>query len=262
MKVLILGAGPAGLMAAHAASELGHRPIIYSHKGRKSRMHGAQYLHERIPRINCGERFDLRYKLLGTAEEYIQKVYGDRWDGTVSDEVADSINDAWDIRSAYDDLWCKYQGAIEPWSAQNPWDIAELIKEVDPAVTISSIPAQSLCINDCEFKQIHFWSTAEIPEKGNGTDWFWQMRPNTCIYDGRNDTPWYRVANIHDHVTTEWPYRFGPPTSDGPVWNVVKPMSTQCECFPEVIRVGRYGKWTRGVLTHHAYFETMEALAQ
>jgi hypothetical protein len=36
-------------------------------------------------------------------------------------------------------------------------------------------------------------------------------------------------------------------------------LSNECDCHPEIIRMGRYGEWTKGVLVHHV-FERVESL--
>jgi len=36
---------------------------------------------------------------------------------------------------------------------------------------------------------------------------------------------------------------------------VEKPIRTSCRCFPDVHRMGRYGKWKKGVLSHEAWEE-------
>ena len=39
-----------------------------------------------------------------------------------------------------------------------------------------------------------------------------------------------------------------------------KPIATNCDCFPNVIRAGRFGTWKKGVLTHDAMFNTLREL--
>ena len=41
---------------------------------------------------------------------------------------------------------------------------------------------------------------------------------------------------------------------------VRKPLTTDCNCHPDWLHVGRYGRWTKGVLSHDAYFATMARL--
>src|SRR3546814_7896241 len=64
VKVLILGCGPAGLIAAHAAKRMDADFIVMS-KARKSFMNGAQYLHAPIPGVSLAEPFLINYQISG-----------------------------------------------------------------------------------------------------------------------------------------------------------------------------------------------------
>ena len=76
MRTLILGSGPAGLFAAHAASMSGSEIMIMS-KPRKSFMRGAQYLHRPIPGLSSEQNsFIISYEMVGDIEGYKRKVYG------------------------------------------------------------------------------------------------------------------------------------------------------------------------------------------
>src|SRR4051794_14558085 len=111
MRIAVLGCGPAGLMAAHAAKVCGADVDIFSRK-RKSELFGCQYLHAPIPGMTDVAPVTVRYMLNGDIEGYRRKVYGDTWDGEVSPEDLLGNHDAWDIRRTYDNLWAKYGGYI------------------------------------------------------------------------------------------------------------------------------------------------------
>src|SRR4051794_1106286 len=111
-RVLVLGCGPAGLMAAHAATLAGYEPTIVSRK-RKSEMYGAQYLHQPIPEVSPDKSFHVRYELDGSVDGYRDKVYGDAWRGQVSPEDLETDHEGWDIRSTYDMLWNFYGKDVE-----------------------------------------------------------------------------------------------------------------------------------------------------
>lgn len=108
-KALILGCGPAGLMAAHAAALRNYDVVIVSKK-RKSEMFGCQYLHQPIPLVSKGDPVDVEYRLQGSIKDYRTKVYGDRPNVAVSPETLETDHKAWNIREAYDSLWAMYGG--------------------------------------------------------------------------------------------------------------------------------------------------------
>jgi hypothetical protein len=78
-------------------------------------------------------------------------------------------------------------------------------------------------------------------------------------------TGWYRTSHIYGHTNTEWSAENLVPSNrinqHGNVWRVRKPLYTTCPCWPLVVRAGRYGKWTKGVLTHHAFEEAVKILS-
>jgi hypothetical protein len=247
-KVLILGCGPAGLMAAHAASMQGSDVIILSKK-RKSFMRGAQYLHRPIPAATTGPAFLVSYLLRGSADAYRAKVYGPDYRGSVSPEDLTEAHTAWDIRQTYDWLWETYGAyVINTDLDKRGSSVNDALHWAKPDFTISTIPAKLLCESDCAFTSEEIWS--------NGME-VTNTPENTVICNGEKAPAWYRSARIQGHITVEWPNWSRPPMS---VHNVVKPLKTNCNCQPSIVRMGRYGKWSKGVLSHSAFFEAAQLL--
>lgn len=259
-KVIVLGCGPAGLFAAHAVKLAGKEPVIISKK-RKSEMFGAQYLHRPIPGVSS-ESFQVEYLLEGTVEGYSKKVYGPDYRGKVSPEDLVGSHEAWDIREAYNRLWTDYVNDIYPVEFKSPEDIATILRKVGVEMKVghyvSSIPSTLICSNPEEhgFLMEKVWSIGDAPERGV----FSPVKTvrNTVLCSGDPEVGWYRKANILGYNTAEWPQNRKPPF-DG-VSPVMKPIKTNCDCLPTVHRVGRYGKWTKGVLSHEAFYETYYGL--
>lgn len=247
MKIAILGCGPAGLFAAHAAVTGGHEVTIFS-KPRKSFMHGAQYLHRPIPGLSTDAgRFVIDYRLQGTIEGYREKVYGADSTIEVSVESLVGLKDAWDIREAYNAAWVLYKDRIQPYDVMkhSPSETAQIRRNND--LVISTIPANALCHGtDCTFDSEDVWSTdwckdANVPE-------------DTVVCSGDPDDWWYRESRIQGYENTEYPYNRKPANTN--VWRVVKPITNTCDCYPEFVRMGRYGAWQKGVLSDAAYYDT------
>ena len=99
MKIAILGCGPSGLAAAHAALNTVNCSLDIFSKKVKSPMWGAQYLHGPVPGIPSAEPTLIRYIMRGAPEDYLRKVYADKWDGTINDEMRTQAHLAWDIRT-------------------------------------------------------------------------------------------------------------------------------------------------------------------
>lgn len=253
MRVLVLGCGPAGLLAAHAAALAGHDVLIYS-KARKSRLYGCQYLHAPIPGISEDQPVDVSYTLDGTAEEYRKKVYGPDWKGEVSPETLEADHHAWDIRAAYDRLWEMYGPYVQDADLSDPATLDGVLASGQD-VTFSTIPAPLLCADPGhDFLSEKVYALGDAPEEGQFVPWSLgaQYGEHGVLCNGRDVPSWYRLARVHGYTTVEWPGRKKPPVEG--VAEVVKPLATTCTCRPEVHRLGRYGVWKKGVLSHEAFF--------
>lgn len=255
--VLILGCGPAALFAAHAAELAGFNPIIASKK-RKSEMFGAQYLHQTIPELSQ-QSFQVHYQLVGDVQGYKDKVYGPGYRGTVSPDELLGDHEGWDIRSAYDTLWMRYQDKIIELEFGSGDMVDTILQGIPASHYISTIPAPILCSDQSHgFTAQRIWSVGDAPERGIFTPIKTDL--NTVVCSGSKDDSWYRKANILGYNTVEWPANKKPPLEG--ISAVDKPISTNCTCLPYVHRLGRYGKWIKGVLSHEAFYETYAGLAQ
>lgn len=253
------------MVAAWAALRAGYDVTFYADKTGKSTLYGCQYLHAPIPLPSGSGRIpqtNVEYKLNGTADEYRQKVYGTKWQGSVSPEDLEGEHHAWDIRATYDVL-CKeiirrknvmlHQVKVTAnWLSLNTGPLSEF------AHVISTIPAPALCQSPVMLssQEGHLFTSHTIKAMGSK-----ERRPSLVDLvqcDGTWDVPWYRSASVFGYQTIEWPrgiYHSAPADAV----TVRKPLSNDCCCHPEIIRMGRYGTWTKGVLVHHV-FEKAEKL--
>jgi hypothetical protein len=247
----ILGCGPSGLFAAHALAQRGWEVTVFSNK-RRSEMFGAQYLHRAIPGLtNVSRGRMVHYELWGTVEQYRQKVYGRRSGISVSPESLLGAATAWDIREAYYNAWDLYKDAILNTPDINTSWIRTLVESREYHEVISTIPAPFLCLDDThQFDSQTVWAIGDAPERGVFCP-VTEAKPFQIICNGTRDTGWYRNANVFGYRTAEWSGESKPPIDD--VSKMEKPLSTNCDCLPSVIRLGRYGEWRKGVLSHEAY---------
>lgn len=262
-SVAILGCGPAGLMAAHAASMTGWNFVVYSNK-MKSNLYGAQYLHQPIPAVNCGSPKVVKYKLIGSPESYRRKVYGDAWDGTVSPDDLLTEHYAWDIRAAYDDLWGLYRDYIWDGDLSGGADWVRKVYALDHHdVVISTVPRKLWAEPGDVFESSKIWALGDTEVAR-----VWQDRPDafTVVCNGEHSVPWYRISNVFGYATMEWPYNdwdakhLGRPAPGVSV--VEKPLRHNSTAAEDFVHLGRYGAWGKGILSHEVFYETMKVLAR
>lgn len=264
LSAAVLGCGPTGLLTAYGiafgAQQMGLRSEIriFSAK-QKSPLYGCQYLHRPIPGLNL-RRERVHYRLTGKLEGYRRKVYGleGAEDIAVSPALLDDDHYAWDIRAAYDQLWDLFEPSITNYYfSVDSWP--QLKKKLDREgvdMIFTSLPAPVLCRDTsgarCTFRSQEVWAMGDAPRLGRMAWKPSETKPRTIVCSGREEDQWYRVSNVFGHHTVEWPGDIVPDPPHG-ASRVKKPLETSCQCNPDVIRVGRYGEWKKGVLSHTAF---------
>lgn len=273
-RAAVLGCGPAGLFAAHGLKQAGWSVQIFSNK-RKSHMYGAQYLHAPIPGLTPDdeEPQEINYQLQGTPDGYRDKVYGMQ-PVQVSPQTLNQRHMSWDIRAAYDRAWELYGPLVHDVEIDYQWmgigkfsdgppdPTTEMLSLPGLDLIVSTIPMTDLCYQDDEhlFHSTQIWAIGDAPDRGQWAPYRPEL--NTVECNSSADVGWYRAANVRGHVTVEWPGKSRPPLPE--VAPVYKPLYTDCNCYRDgrypvkFVPLGRYGSWTKSVLSHHAYTQAAQ----
>lgn len=251
-SIAILGCGPAGLMAAHAVAQRKLHFVILS-RPEYSNIGGAQFLHRPIPELTSDEPDTMvTYRLAGDPELYREKVYGGnpRVDFVSMAMVKDGQQvPAWSLRYTYHQLLAAYGGAIWPTEINAQW-LEENMDDFE--MIISSIPLHHIC---------RPWSSHQFPMarviiKNEALDP--NIPEDTIWYDGTKDHSWYRMSRIFGIESTEWGANRRPPLPG--LVTAHKPLKTNCNCWPDLVKIGRHGRWEKGVLSHDGYYRVKEIL--
>lgn len=259
LMVTVLGAGPAGLFAAQAAYRTGNAVQIFA-RGNRSPLYGAQYLHQPIPGLTETAPQEISYILQGTVEGYRRKVYGDGETIPVSPEVLDPQHYAYDLRSTYAAAWERFNPLIQPTEINPNWlNLSGRLLETD--LVVWSLPLANFCVAGHGFTSQKVWAQGDAPELGRYCSV--NVRSGTVIANGEDSPRWYRASNIFGYRTAEWPDGPRPPVEG--IAAVNKPIAHLCDCWLElagapVLRVGRFGTWTKRELSHQAYDKTLAAI--
>lgn len=250
--VVVLGCGPAGLFAAQAA-RLSNCDVAVISQKKQSHIYGAQYLHAPIPGFMDGADSFLVHTLrYGLPERYAKRVYNDASRVTSWANV-EREKRVWDLRQVYQNAWDQFEGVIADMPVDSP-TVDELASQFD--LVISTVPAWSICGSGRHhFPSVPIMVKPEInmqigtyPEDGN-----------FVIYNGTIEGLWYRCSQINGFQSTEC---VAHPALLGQGYDLgFKIQDTDCDCHPNVVKVGRMGKWMSGVLTHHAFEDTMTAIS-
>lgn len=254
-NVVIIGCGPAGLAAAEASIASGHRTFIASQNNEMSTQYGCQYLHAPIPGFESAPHTRVGYYLNGTPEQYRKKVYGAKWQGKVSPEDFVGEHEAWDIRETYEAMWHHLHSLANIEFVKIPvvkaGVLPAIIDRMQAVVVISTIPAMALChVQKHRFNYHMIYATGSVKREDTTTD-------DTIICDGTTDHEWYRNACVFGYRTIEWASK---PNNGERIVAVPKPLVTDCDCYPGIHKIGRYGRWQKSYLVHQAYPDVMEIL--
>jgi hypothetical protein len=253
MDVAVIGAGPAGLAAAHAATGQGASVVIYAPK-RKTPQNGPLLMQRPIPGVNQGHPDGTIQQIVinGTILGYRYKLYGDINIGINGDQLKPSYH-AWRHKETYGTLWNMYHGLIEDRMVL-PQELMHMDNEFDLVVCTANI--QNLCLSrnsglqayqhHFNFKAVAVTNRAEYPDQPY----------NTIIFNAGENDLWVRSSNVFGVTCTEWPLEHAPAGSR----IIQKPISTDCNCFSRVLRTGRFGRFENEVWVDTAYYDVWGAL--
>lgn len=253
-QVAIIGSGPAGLLAAHAAVLRGFNPVILSPGAKKSPVPPAVFVHEPIPAISNANPDDLIYiKRRGDPYVYAAKVYRNPQTRTSWEKLDEAVR-AWAFAPIYDRLWEMYRDLVDDVEVQ-PSGVDTLLDSF-PTV-INTAPMSKLCAKQPgamgpghKFPYVSNFIIDEAPE---------EVEEQTMVYNGDRGYAWSRSSRIFGVASTEYPQP--PARTDGLQYRQgIKVLPNECDCHPRMIRAGRWGTWMPGVLLHHAYHTAARAL--
>jgi hypothetical protein len=245
--VTVIGAGPSGLAAAHAAVGMGCFVRILAPK-EKTPQRGPIMLHRPIPGINTTHPSGYVRQLVigGSILDYRLRLYGDV-NISISGDILDPGFHTWPVPEAYDKMWELYEKHIEDRFLY-PGDIDLICKESD--LVINTAPIKNLC----QERRVHVFKSQPVALVFSTS--YPNQPDNTVIYNARDDYKWVRSSLIFGEGVTEYKVEdyFEPDLV------IYKPLSTNCNCHPKMLRTGRFGKWHNETWIDHSYYETRSTL--
>ncbi len=244
-SVLVLGSGPAGLLACHAARLSDCKVTIISKKD-PSFISGAQFLHTAIPALTRDEPdAEISFIKYGTEIDYAHKIYGENHVKTSWKKYPAQKVGVWHLQRWYRQLWDLYEYMIQD-GVFLPGLLPNASTEFD--VILSTIPIRSL-----------FTDVTTTEEQVNITEEDF-AEPGTIIYNGLENDVWYRASNLFGYHSVEYPREVRPP---GPFRMILKPLSANVQNpYENVHMLGRYGKWEKGVLVDDAFREALKIVSK
>jgi hypothetical protein len=250
LKVIVIGAGPAGLAAAHAALGAGAKDVQVIAPKRKTPQQGPLLIQRPIPGINTDHPDGTIHQVVigGSILDYRYKLYGDINIGINGDILKPQYH-AWRHAETYDLLWREYERAITDHMVK-PSEMAVIHETAD--LVVSTANARPLCRNPKHrFTRVQVAITPYAEYAGGS------QPDNTIIFNAGHDAEWTRSSKIFGNEVTEWAPSSRVPSN---ARIIEKPISTDCDCYPHVLRTGRFGRWQNEVWVDTAYWDTYTAV--
>lgn len=248
MKVIVIGCGPAGLAAAHAAVGLGADVEVIAPK-KKTPQNGPLLMQRPIPGINVDHPDGTirQFVVGGTILDYRYKLYGDINIGINGDQLMPKYH-AWKHGETYDKLWRMYHTLIRD-RIVTATEMRHMHEVADLA--ISTANAEQMCCNK-DFTHTFTSVTVAITQRSS---YLGQIN-NTIVFNASPDVPWVRSSMVFGVQSTEWPITEAP----GDARAIRKPIATNCDCYPHVLRTGRFGAFKNEVWIDTAYWDAYNAV--
>jgi hypothetical protein len=181
----------------------------------------------------------------GSITDYRYKLYGDI-NINIQGDILQGGYHAWKIHETYDKLWATYSDLIHEFQV-TPYTL-EGMTDSFPLV-VNTAPLNRFCLKNHSFRTraVALRECTMFPNQSN----------NTIIFNADPAAEWVRSSLIFGNAVSEWPIGY----ITAPNYMVIhKPISTDCDCFPTVLRTGRFGAWHNETWVDTAYWDTRTAL--
>lgn len=258
MKVAILGAGPSGMMAAHAASENRHYVDIFDKDPDMTRRNsGVYFLHS--PCNLPLEPIRIRQQVLGIhnlPKEEVPNLYGLKVYGksvpknSILEAMKNSETIGFDAGKALMYLWDMYGNQVQRRTIGNMEDVKDFLYGYDRV--ISTIPAYILFPDE---KLDSIKTTIKV-----GTS---PLNESFVLYNINPHCNWYRTSAFCGTFVQEYGFEAKIDKKVGYEYKeVTKVLGEGLKSpYPALLLAGRYGAWKKTTLTHNVFEEVRGWLA-
>jgi hypothetical protein len=286
-EVIVLGAGPAGLLASWGAFNQGAHVTIYDvdPSYRPERIFSLQYMHHPcdVPGVRD---LKLHYQIVGpdgpeklveerfidgpSHRDLVKRMYNLKLKRPLDEAnstrfLFDTPTTVWSLRDAYRILYHLFEPSMKRIRPLAWIDVVALSAMFD--VIVNTVPLSILRPN------------LRWPVRTGWIAMDWlpiDLADDHCLYSLQEADPWYRATNLDGGKATEfvdpvpgWPSSFKERGWGGAALQELRKVAENTvlddlklnETLPKnLLFTGRWGSWNPKALTHQAYFDTMEMI--
>lgn len=283
MDIAVLGAGLDGLLAAHAVSQSGHKPVIFGSEDDQFSFNGfnSLLLRREIPGItDTADSWSINIQPDAQAKEqetdyfngfgvrYEYKVFG----GSDFDDYSEvytlhELEDmylrdviiAYNASKAYMRLFDLYHDQIGyQWLAPK-WYTKKSIRH-DYDLVINTMDSTKWCagssggVGHHRFPCVYYWTTNDAP--------YGPLKIGDVYLSDDPERPHYLQANIFGNKIVEWPESQDPPIPG--IFRATRPLQKICNCDKELydfINIGTMATWDHNWNPDDSYYSTIDAIS-
>lgn len=250
MKIAILGAGPSGMMAAHAASDSGHEIQIFDKAPDKARRNsGIFYLHS-----SCNlplKSSTLRQNVLGSWDSaqfslmYGEKVYGQPIAKTsIMDAFSQPEIEIYNAGQAIEFLWDMYGEFVNEESIEDEGEInRKFLRRLNFDKVVCTIPADYMFRNYLKFQLRYTKLWMKVSKSPDKDCW--------AMYNVNPQIEWYRCSSIFGQFVMEYAKDF----------DIVKKLSKYDLCDDPAISPGPFIVRRGGCEVEDTYFPVKKVVS-
>lgn len=254
-RVLILGSSYDSLLAAHAASMLGHDVKIVSDTPGAEFEPGPNLLLNPIPLIDVAGA-PLKVEVRGDPDVWMDKLTNQGGGGREPEEV--DLEDGrmvFDSRATLEQLAAMYQPYVQVEERGiGHKDVIRLMEKYTPDITFSGLDKDEICGN-----REHSFQAAAIvvmaPPKPT------VLNQSYLTVSGDTDDAWAMEYSVFGAQGRVYGGHKHPPVAKHKLAGLILPQGTNCDCFAaDISPVGRLGAWEARSPRHRSFYRPFATL--
>lgn len=248
-KVIVLGTNLEGLLAGHAASIAGHEVYFIEQTDEPV---GLDFLSAPIPMLQLEAK-----PLYVSGEGESGDFFGKLTDGLVTKHfdlpftTVDAGAPIWNPGQAFLQLQEIYGAYFQ--AGDRDIDDEFVASLASDATIISSVQLPAICKEPDD----HTFSWTGLVTMAGGADGTGRAEIKAI---GDRDIPAAIIGGTFFGPKKIYPHGRFPPVSADKLQKSMLPLKTNCDCWPDMIKVGSAAAWNPGYRTHRAFYDVFEKL--
>ena len=257
-RVIVLGAGFDSLLAAHAASVLGHDIHIFASNIKPESLPGHQLLLAPIPMASTHLQ-PLKFTEKGDPDAWLDKLLNMGGRGYEPEGVGMDLDGrlTWDAHETYNWLVDTYGKHVKEIDGKLGMKVKDLMDTEKPDFLFSGIDRREFCHEPRE----HIFQAATVVTMISPSQTSQML--NYIEFSGDPDDAWAIESSLFGTASRTYGAHRHPPVSADKLESYEIPQSTNCSCYSaadNVFQVGKMANWKGTIQRHRSFYSPFSLL--